>query len=351
MRGGAAVRRLTALLLMSCCGDAGAPPRCAVTGACTLAEAGRAAGIAIGVAAAPGDPDVEALVTREFGALSLEGELLWKIVHPSRERWDFEAADRTLAWAAEHHLATTATHFVWDQAVGIAGTPEWVKEITDPDELRAVMREHLRTLSTRYGGRITRWNVVNEPHRYFDDTLYPNHFHRVLGPDYIAEAFEIAAEEAPRSERWLNEILTEYEPRKADALVRLAADLVSRGVPIDGVSLQGHLFVGDAEWELVTDTLKRLSDLGLQTGFSEVDVPVLPFSANRLEIQANRTVRLIDACLAAPRCDSITWWGVNDGASWLNWFLAPGLAPLLFDDALAPKPAYHAAKQRLLVGR
>ena len=112
-----------------------------------------------------------------------------------------------------------------------------------------------------------------------------------------------------------------------------------------------HLFVGDAEWELVTDPLKRLSDLGLQTGFSEVDVPVLPFSANRLEIQANRTVRLIDACLAAPRCDSITWWGVNDGASWLNWFLAPGLAPLLFDDALAPKPAYHAAKQRLLVGR
>ncbi len=340
---------LAAACAAACGGADGGAPRCTVAAACTLAEAGRTAGLTVGVAAAPGDPAIEALVTREFGALSLEGELLWEIVHPERDRWDFEGADRTLAWAAEHHLSTTATHFVWDQAVPISSTPEWVKAITDPDELRQVMREHLRTLSERYGALITHWNVVNEPHRYFDDTLYPNHFYRVLGPGYIAEAFGIAAEEAPRSQRWLNEILTEYEPRKADALVKLAEDLVRRGVPIDGVSLQGHLFVGDAEWNVVADTLRRLSDLGLATGFSEVDVPVLPFAADRLEIQADRTVKLIEACLAAPRCGSITWWGVNDGASWLNWFLAPGLAPLLFDDALEPKPAYFAAKEALLV--
>lgn len=344
---------LPGIALLACCGGATGSPssRCVDPSACTLAEAARTAGVTVGVAAAPGDPAVEALVSREFGALSLEGELLWERVHPERERWDFEGADRTLAFAAEHHLATTATHFVWDQAVPISSTPEWVKAITDPAELRQVMREHLRTLSDRYGALITHWNVVNEPHRYFDDVLYPNHFLRVLGPDYIAEVFAIAAEEAPRSQRWLNEILTEYEPRKADALVRLAEDLMRRGVPIDGVSLQGHLFLGNAEWDVVADTLRRISDLGLATGFSEVDVPVLPFASDRLERQAERTVELIDACLAAPRCDSITWWGVNDGASWLNWFLAPGITPLLFDDALEPKPAYFAAKERFLGGR
>lgn len=344
---------LPGIALLACCGGAPGSPssRCVDASACTLAEAARTAGVTVGVAAAPGDAAVEALVAREFGALSLEGELLWERVHPERDRWDFEAADRALAFAAEHHLVTTATHFVWDQAVPISSTPEWVKAITDPAELRAVMHEHLRTLSNRYGDRITRWNVVNEPHRYFDDVLYPNHFHRVLGPDYIAEAFRIAAEEAPRSQRWLNEILTEYEPKKAGALVKLAEDLVRRGVPIDGVSLQGHLFVGEADWEVVAGTLRRLSDLGLATGFSEVDVPVLPFTSDRLAIQADRTVKLIEACLAAPRCDSITWWGVNDGASWLNWFLAPGLSPLLFDDALAPKPAYFAAKEAFLARR
>lgn len=327
------------------------PANCFDSQACGLAEVASAAGIRVGVAAAPGDAAVEALVAREFNALSLEGELLWEHVHPARDRWDFDAADRTLAFAAAHHLETTATHFVWDQAVPISSTPDWVKAITDPDELRAVMREHMHTLGHRYGKEVTRWNVVNEPHRYFDDVLYSNHFYRVLGPDYIAEAFRIAADEAPRSERWLNEILTEYEPRKADALVRLARDLVERGVPIDGVSLQGHLFVGEADWEIVRDTLTRLSDLGLETGFSEVDVPVLPFVPDRLRIQADRTVRLLDACLAAPRCNSITWWGVDDSVSWLNWFLAPGLAPLLFDESLAPKPAYFAAKDRLLRGR
>lgn len=351
-RAGIAALVLTALVAASCESNAPtAPADCFDPRACSLADAAAAAGIRVGVAAAPGDLAVETLVTREFDALSLEGELLWEHVHPARDRWDFDAADRTLAFAAAHHLETTATHFLWDQAVPISSTPDWVKAITDPDELRAVMREHMRMLGQRYGKQVTRWNVVNEPHRYFDDVLYPNHFYRVLGPDYIAEAFRIAADEAPRSQRWLNEILAEYEPKKADALVRLARDLVERGVPIDGVSLQGHLFVGEADWEIVRDTLARLSALGLATGFSEVDVPVLPFSPDRLQIQADRTVRLIDACLAAPRCGSITWWGIDDSVSWLNWFLAPGLSPLLFDESLAPKPAYFAAKERLFRGR
>ena len=207
-------------------------------GAATLRCAGRRARVRVGVGYTyqPEKPDEAALVTREFDALTLEGELLWSVVHPEATRWNFAPADRAVAWAARHGLYVTATHFVWDQLV-YASTPAWVKAIDDPERLRVVMRQHLATITHRYGRRVRRWIVVNEPLRYFGDTaaIQDNHFSRVLGPDWIAESFRIAHRAAPHASLWLNEVFTETDARKAQALVELARTLVTAHVPIDGV--------------------------------------------------------------------------------------------------------------------
>ena len=226
-----------------------------------------------------------------------------------------------------------------------------MKTIQDPDELRQVMRDHLGAIRARYDGKIDRWIVVNEPLEYGGTTLYRNHFYNVLGPDYISEAFHIAEEAAPDSELWLNEIFTENNAAKASALVDLAANLVARGVPIDGVGLQGHLFAGNPDYELVQDTMQRLGDLGLKVAITEMDAPVGADLPGRLEVQAQRMAGMVRACLAVPACDSITFWGLNDEVSWLNSFLAPDLDPLLFDASLRPKPAYFVVRDALLGGR
>ena len=324
---------------------------CIAAGSCTLREAAEAARLWVGVAAAPGDDGWNRLVSEEFNALSPEGELVWKVIHPGPEEWDFEAADRTLAFAEEHGMFTTVSHFIWDQATAVSGTPDWVKAIKDPVELRRVMRDHLTAVSARYGRKINRWIVVNEPLEYGGTALYRNQFYDVLGPDYISEAFRIAEEAAPNSELWLNEIFTENNPAKASALVDLAANLVATGVPIDGVGLQGHLFAGDPDYELVQYTMRRLSGLGLKVAITEMDAPVGVDLPNRLEVQVQRMAGMVRACLAVPACDSVTFWGLNDEVSWLNWFLAPNLDPLLFDASLRPKPAYFAVRDVLLEGR
>ncbi len=325
-------------------------PPCVASGSCTLREAAEVSQLRVGVAAAPRDEGWNRLISEEFNALSPEGELVWKVIHPGRDEWDFEAADRTLAFAEEHGLFTTVSHFVWDQATSVSGTPEWVKTIKDPDELRQVMRDHLAAITARYGGKIDRWIVVNEPLEYGGTALYRNHFYDVLGPDYISEAFRIAKEAAPDSELWLNEIFTENNPAKASALVDLVANLVATGVPIDGVGLQGHLFAGDPNYGLVQGTMQRLGNLGLRVAITELDAPVARDLPDRLEVQAQRMAGMVRACLAVPACDSITFWGLDDEVSWLNWFLAPNLAPLLFDASLQPKPAYFAVRDALLVG-
>jgi len=345
---------LAAFLLLACSESGGSavatPPAlpCIASGSCTLRQAAEAAGLLVGVAAAPGDETWNRLISEEFNALSPEGELVWKVIHPGPDEWDFEGADRTLSFAEEHGLFTTVSHFVWDQATAVSGTPDWVKAIDDPGELRRVMQDHLTAVTARYGRKIDRWIVVNEPLEYGGTGVYRNHFYDVLGPHYISETFSIADEAAPDSELWLNEILTENNPAKASALVDLATDLVAKDVPIDGVGLQGHLFTGDPDYQLVQDTMQRIGGLGLKVAITEMDAPVGGDLPNRFEVQAQRMAGMVQACLSVPACDSVTFWGLTDEVSWLNWFLAPDLDPLLFDASLKPKPAYFAVLDALL---
>lgn len=333
------------------CGLGCGQPDPSPCGDCTLRQAAELADVRVGVAAAPGDAEWNAVILREFDALSPESELVWDRLHPEPEEWVFEPADEVLAFADDNALFTTASHFVWDQSSGVSGTPPWVEEITDPDELEATMRAHLEAVTERYGDRIDRWIVVNEPLEYFGPDLYANHFHQVLGPEYIATALRMAREIAPGSERWLNEIFTESNPDKCAALIALARDLLEQGAPLDGVGLQGHLFPNAPDFELVEQTLRSLADLGLSVAITELDAPVNRGPDSRFELHAERMAAMVRACLAVPACDSVTVWGLHDGVSWLNGLLGPGKIPLLFDESLEPKESYFRVRDALLEGR
>ena len=350
--------RGAALLLGTLLSLAPPPPSRAACrhGAATLRCAARRARVRVGVGYTyqPEKPDEAALVTREFDALTLEGELLWSVVHPEATRWNFAPADRAVAWAARHGLYVTATHFVWDQLV-YASTPAWVKAIDDPERLRVVVRQHLATITHRYGRRVRRWIVVNEPLRYFGDTaaIQDNHFSRVLGPDWIAESFRIAHRAAPHASLWLNEIFTETDARKAQALVELARTLVAAHVPIDGVGFQGHLFTPflqpvAPDAASVADAMRAIAALGLKVALTEIDAPTFPDTPDRFVEQARRVRALVEACLGVRRCTDVIFWDLQDAESWLNaLFRRDDLAPTLFDAALAPKPVYVAVRDAL----
>jgi GH35 family endo-1,4-beta-xylanase len=138
-----AILVVASAVLLFGCSESGAPKTVDPTAtpqSHTLKEAAAGADIRVGVAAAPQDEVWNRTISDEFNALSPEGELVWRIIHPGPEEWDFEAADQTLAFAEDHGMFTTISHFVWDQATSISGTPEWVKAINDPAELRQVAR-------------------------------------------------------------------------------------------------------------------------------------------------------------------------------------------------------------------
>jgi endo-1,4-beta-xylanase len=329
------------------------PPGCAEPEECRLWEAGVVGGVRIGFhdENGAGGPDGE-LAAREGNGFTNHG-VSWASLQPTPNTVT-GSMDAACSFARDHDLFQVGFHLVWNQQL-LDDMADWVLEIDDPTELRAVLRERVQLIFELCPG-LDRIDVLNEPLGAFTgSTIYQNHFFQVLGSDYIAELFRIARAAAPEPvELFLNENFLEYFPERAAAFVSLVRDLVEDGVPIDAVGLQTHLLLGEPDWALYRETMEQLAALGVKVFVTELDVPVPPDLPDRFEVQAERYRRVVEVCLAVPSCDMIIVWGISDRHTWLNWFdllTGPDPDPLLFDDFLEPKPAYFAMREALLHGR
>lgn len=322
-----------------------------VLAGCTLAQVGGLAEppVKIGLFGQDFSPASRDVIAREADVIVNHG-FSWNVMEPTPEGYDFGPADVVDAFAAEHGMEEIGVHFVWDQAL-LDDTPAWVHAISDPDELRAVLRRRAETIFARYPG-LDRLDVVNEPLEISGGALYANHFRQVLGDDYVAELFGIVRAAAPAdTELFVNENFVEYFPAKADGLVTLVQGLLDAGVAVDGVGLQSHFMFGEPDFDLMRTTGDRLEALGVKVFLTELDVPVAADVADRATVQAQRYRNAVETCLGWDSCDVVNVWGVDDGHTWLDGILGPGTDPLLYDRDLRPKPAYFAFREALLAGR
>ena len=150
----------------------------------------------------------------------------------------------------------------------------------------------------------------------------------------------------------MNETQGEGIGPKSDAIYEFAKGLRARGVPISGVGLQMHWWARGSPANIsgapspadVAANMKRLADLGLQVYITEMDAPVRePATPEKLAAQAQTYRDMLEVCLAASNCKALIVWGIYDGNSAAQDPRFPSYAaPLLFDEAFRPKPAYEA---------
>jgi endo-1,4-beta-xylanase len=318
-----------------------------------LRQAARKAGLLMGAAVPPAvldDPLAVEILARDFSSVTSENHMKWPLIHPAPGVWNFEEADRLVAFAQEHDMGVRGHTFLWS---GGNGTPAWVRAITNPDQLRAVITDHMRVLLERYDGVVDRWDVVNEPFQPGTGNLV-GQFRNVLGPDYIAWAFETAHAIDPDAELVLNEALVEYVDPTRTALISLVTDLVNRGVPITGVGLQMHGLLGKPAPGVVQNMVQAFTDLGLDVEMTELDAQIPPifyaFSTppapgTELQYQAEHYDQVVSEFLAGGG-DDITTWGFTDRYSWLNTG-GRNAQGLLWDVNYQPKPSAKAVRDAL----
>ena len=67
------------------------------------------------------EPEAMALVARHFNSITPENILKWEEVHPQPGQYNFEAADRYVAFGEKHKMHIIGHTLVWYHQ-----TPDWV---------------------------------------------------------------------------------------------------------------------------------------------------------------------------------------------------------------------------------
>ncbi|NQX87790.1 MAG: endo-1,4-beta-xylanase [Halioglobus sp.] len=84
----------------------------------------------------------------------------------------------------------------------------------------------------------------------------------VLGEPYLDIAFHAARVADPSAVLYLNETFTEFSDAKFDGLLDLAERLLDRGVPMDGIGLQGYFALASPDGARLQAQLERIGALG-----------------------------------------------------------------------------------------
>jgi endo-1,4-beta-xylanase len=306
----------------------------------SLAEAaGIHVGAAVDVAVLNTDEAYARLLAREFDLVTPENAMKFSVVHPGRDRFDFSQADALVAFAEAHGMQVNGHVLVWDQQL-----PDWLtRGHFSRDALKAILREHIQTLVTRYRGRIASWDVAAEAVGQ-DGRLRETFWSRGIGPKYLEWAFRWAHEADPHARLRYNDYGGEGAGIKSDGIYDLVAALRRKGAPISSVGLQMHVSLQDApDARDVRINMKRLAALGLDTDITEMDVMLTqPATRESLRGQAGVYRDMLKTCLAVPQCRSFATWGATDRYSWIpEYFPGQGTA-LLFDARYRQKPAYRS---------
>jgi endo-1,4-beta-xylanase len=327
---------------------------CAPCPAQSLRQEADRIGILVGTAVNPrylSEPAYASTLAREFNLLEPEDAMKWTAIRPDERTFDFTDADQLVAFAELHGMKVRGHNLVWG-----THNPKWLAEgHFTAKQLSALLHEHIRCVVGRYRGKVFAWDVVNEAFdqngKLRDSIWYdrPGIDLAGRGTAYIERAFRWAHASDPHALLFYNDAEGEAINDKSDAIYAMVKDFKRRGVPIDGVGLQMHIFNLDPDVNSISANIERFTKLGVQIHITEMDValpvdssgnPVNPADLSR---QAEIYRRIATACLQHPGCTAFQTWGFTDKYSWIGWFTHGSKGNgLPFDRRYKPKPAYEA---------
>jgi len=308
-------------------------------------------------------PATKLLIPAQFNAISPENVMKCEVIHPEWNVYHFDLADQYVNYGRKYNMFIVGHTLIWHSQLSA-----FVKNIQSPDSLLLFMTNHINTVAGRYAGKINSWDVVNEALNE-DGTLHNSIFLEKLGEDYIRKAFELAGKAAPGAELYYNDYNIE-QPIKRAGVIALVKKLKAAGTRIDGIGIQGHWSIKGPSLVDIENSILEYSALGLKVSFTELDLTCLPnpWDLTGADVSQNfenspfmnpypkalpDSVQLrLANCYEGlfklfikhkDKIERVTFWGVNDGQSWLNNWPIKGRTnyPLLFDRNYKPKPAFE----------
>ncbi|HEU5165116.1 MAG TPA: endo-1,4-beta-xylanase [Chitinophagaceae bacterium] len=307
------------------------------------------------------EPNAAKLVPEQFNTATPENIMKAEIIHPQWDKYNFDLADKMVEYGKKHNILINGHTLIWHSQL-----PAFARNIKDVDSFRTFFTDHIKTVAGRYDGKVYSWDVVNEALNE-DGTMRKSIFLQKLGDNFVTEAFRLAQAAAPNTQLYYNDYNNE-QPAKRAGCIALIKKIQEAGVRIDGVGIQGHWHLGKIPLKDIEESIVQYSALGIKVMFTELDIEVLPRNFQGADVNQKMTTdpslnpytnglpdsvqhKLADDYESLFRLflkykdkiTRVTFWGVNDGQSWLNGWPIRGRTnyPLLFDREFKPKLAYY----------
>lgn len=284
------------------------------------------------------NPRYMELIKAECGLVVPENEMKWQTVRPTRDTYDFSRMDSIAAWAKQNDMELRGHTLLWHRPQWF---PDWLNTYdfgANPSaEAERLLVDHIRTVTRRYRGQITSYDVVNEAIDHDRNAPIETSLSRAMGsPEAVIDlAFHTARDELPDAQLVYNDYMS-WEPdhrKHCDDVLRLLEGMVKRGVPVDALGIQSHIEmfsidpateVGpyiEREWRRFLD---EVTGMGLRLLITEFDVKDKALPANIAERDqkvAEFARRYFDVMLEyGDHLDDILAWGMTDTFNWLQYF-------------------------------
>ena len=277
--------------------------------------------------------------------------------------------EELVSFAEENGMSFHMHALVWHTQ-----TPDWlVEKYGDNDSAdvwEALMTDHITEVVCHFAGRMASWDVVNEAFAEYAGRkgVYRDQiWYQKIGASYIEKAF-IAADAARKNpectssdnvgDLYYNDYDIAADYYKRQSVKDMVADFKARNIPIDGIGLQMH--VNPLYDQFATANLREgIRDIvttGLKIKITEMDVDMSgPGNTVFTDEEALRQKQIYQEVITAymeevppAQRGGISFWGTDDGESWLNSRRASPPWPLLFDENFIEKPALQGVADGLL---
>lgn len=317
-------------------------------------------------------PEAQKILKTEFNSVST-GIYQKSIQKRGRNDWFFNQVDRNIDFAQKNQMVVYAHPLFGSNGY----IPDWMlnEELSD-DELLQIVEDRIKTILTRYKGKIHIVDVYNEgldrktgawrsESHNFMNRLGMRKTKHGTWPIVLEKMFIWSRKYGGDDIKLIynDNFNTQSGLGQSDGSIALFKGLKAAGIPIDGIGIQAHMGINKkGEFRLTSSgkgplydeglfrsNLQEMGEAGAEVYISETDIHLYT-EANPeiLQKQADGYRSMFKACIEQPACKMFKTWGFHDSFGWVVNKDNPEPKAHFFDVKNAPKPAYFAIRQLLL---
>ena len=222
--------------------------------------------------------------------------------NPKRQQETIKAFE----WGEKNGFRQRGHNLVWP---AWKFNPKSTKDLALKDSIafEKFIEDEIREKVSFLKDRVVAWDVINE-------MMHEKDYFAYLPKDIAVKWFQIAKEVDPNAQLFINEygmLNSISSPKNIEEYIQTITDLKSKGAPIEGIGIQGHVGRQPRDPAQVISDLEMFKPLGIPVQITEFDI-----NMKDEELQADYTRDFLIACYSSPIVTGFTMWGFWEPKHW-----------------------------------